>query len=207
MEQEAPPARIIVAYVLVAIAAITGLVFLIPNLIIAVGTAIGLAFGGGAVAASAVPWAAPVAAVGLGATGGAMTIIVLVRAVKHASEEPYDWVVPILGIGGGLILDVAKEFALGNVAVKIALSAVVAFLVVVAGACYKKGGLLWCAVAILLILLPPIYVLAQNLNSNAREGLREALRTIPGGTWLRIGGFIVAGVSVALLRHLTRASD
>jgi hypothetical protein len=184
--------------------AIAGIVYLIPKLIVALGAAGGLAFGGAAASAATVPWAVPVASAGLGLAGGTLLIQILVKATREATKEPYDWVVPILGILGGLILDVAKEYALDNLVVKIALSAAVAFLIVVAGGCYKNGSLLWRIVAVLLVLLPPIYVLQQNLQASTADSFLAAVRGVPGTTWIRIGGFVVTGLGVGLLRYLTR---
>ena len=203
--QEWPPARIVLAYTVVALGAIAGLAYLIPKTIIAIGAATGLAVGG--MAATAAPWAVPVASVGLGCTGVTLLVMILVKATREASKEPFEWTVPILGIGGGLILDVAKEYALNNTVLKLAFSAVIAFLVVVAGACYKKGGVLWRVVALLLILLPPALVLVQNLEASARTNLLDAVRLVPGATWLRLGGFVVTGCAVALLYHLNTCAS
>jgi hypothetical protein len=201
-EKEDWPVQWVVALTVVLLGAIVGLVFLIPRLIVAVGAAGGLAFGGAAASAAAVPWAVPLASAGLGLTGGSVLVLVLVRAAREATKEPYDWVVPIVGIIGGLTLDVAKEFALDNALVKIVLSAAVAFLMVVAGACYKKGGIFWRAVAALLIVAPPVYVLIQNLQSSVGTTLAASFHAVPAITWLRIGGFVLTGIAIGLLATL-----
>ena len=197
-----PPARIILAYTVGALGAIAGLAYLIPKLIVAVGEAVGLAFGGAA-AAGTVAWAAPVASAGLGLTGGVLVVNLLVTATKEAKKEPYEWGVPLLGIVSSLVLDVTKEFALDNTLVKVLVSALIAFLVVIAGAFYKRGGLWWRIIAVLFILAPPIAVLVQNLDMKGRASLVEALRSIQVPVWFRLCGFLLIGGAMVGLHYLT----
>jgi hypothetical protein len=201
-KQEGPPPLEIIAYTVAALGAIAGLVFLIPKLIVAVGEAVGLAFGGAA-AAGTVAWAAPVASAGLGLTGGVLVLNLLITATKEAKKEPYEWGVPLLGIVSSIVLDITKEFALDNTVLKVFVSALIAFLVVIAGAYYKRGGLQWRIVAVLLILAPPIAVLVQNLDMKGRASIGEALRSIPTPVWFRLCGFLLIGGAMLGLHYLT----
>lgn len=198
---EAPPTRVVLAYLVGGLGAIVGFVYVIPRVITAFGAAVGLAVG---TAAIAVPWwALALVSLGVGGTGITLVVKLLVMASKEASEQPYEWTVPILGISGGLILDVAKEYALDNSILKFVPSAVIAFLVVVAGACYKRGGFAWRFVAIILILAPPIAVLASNLDPAGRASLADVFRSVPLAVWIRIAAFLLVGVGVVVLHYLT----
>ncbi|HEV8358334.1 MAG TPA: hypothetical protein VGQ17_16390 [Gemmatimonadales bacterium] len=202
LSSQQPTTLDVVQTVIITVFGIAAAAWTIPKSIAAVGAAVGLAAGGAA--ATATPWAAPVASVGLGVTGVTLLVMVLVRASKEARREPYEWTLPILGIGGSLFLDISKEFAVDNAVLKIALSAAIAYSVVVAGALYKRGGVPWRTIAILLVLLPPSSVLVQNMSSRAATGLSAAIREIPTPVWIRIGGFVLISSAVALLHYLTR---
>ena len=137
---------------------------------------------------------------------GAALVVVLVKAVKEAASEPYEWVVPLLGIVGGLMLDVAKEFGIHNEMVKIAVTTVIAFLVVVAGACWKSSNTSWKFVAVLLLSIPPAAILVQNIDASAASRLSDALYSIPLGVWGRLGVFAAIGIFIGILHALLHRS-
>src|SRR6266704_5309726 len=80
-------------------------------------------------AAPIAAWVAPVLSVGVAAAGTGTVIVVLVKAAKEATKEPYEWTGPLLGIVGGLMLDVAKGYGFKDELLKAILTAFIAFLV------------------------------------------------------------------------------
>ena len=146
-------------------------------------------------------WVAPAASAGLAAAGAGTVIIVLVKAAKEATNKPEEWTVPILGLIGGMFLDISKEFGIENGFIKAALTAATAFLVVVAGACWKRKDWLWRSVAVALVLLPPIAVLLRNIDTS-KAG--KAFIEVPIATWLRLSGFVLVGITVAILHRLAQ---
>jgi hypothetical protein len=187
------------AIVVVVVTVVWGLPAIIHALGEAAALAIGAATAGVATAAPIASWVAPVAGVGVAATGAATVIVVLVKAAKEAAREPYEWTVPLLGILGGLVLDLAKEYGVSNPILRTGLTAVIAFLVVVAGACWKTGDWVWKTVAVILLLSPPVAVLLRNLEPSRTADLAAALRDVPMLIWLRLGGFVLLGTTVALV--------
>jgi hypothetical protein len=156
---------------------------------------------------SAVPvasWVVPAASAGIAAAGVGTVTIVLVKAAKEATDKPEEWTLPILGLIGALFLDLSKEFAIDNTFIKAALTAATAFLVVVAGACWRRKDWLWRSVAVVLILFPPIAVLLRNLD---RSKLTITLQEVPVATQLRLGGFVLIGIVVAILHRLAQRHD
>jgi RsiW-degrading membrane proteinase PrsW (M82 family) len=106
---------------------------------------------------------------------------------------------PLLGICGGLLLDVAKEYGIENALVKLMVTAVVAFLVVVAGACWKTKDRTWRTVAVVLVLVPPAALLLRNIETSGAHKLVESFAAVSPFIWMRLLGFIAIGIGVVLL--------
>jgi hypothetical protein len=171
-----------------------------------IGLIIAVASSGLATAGAVASWIVPAASIGLTAAGGSAFVVLLVKAAKEASSEPYDWAVPLLGITGGVMLDMAKDFGIDNDLLKAALTAVVAFLVVVAGACWKSPSMSWKLTAVVLLIVPPAALLVRNVDVSGAKGLADAFRAIPVGVWGRLGAFLAMGVVVAIIHHLVQRS-
>jgi hypothetical protein len=180
--------------------------FLLPKILHALGEMIALIVTastmGVATAAPIGAWVAPVASVGVAATGAGTVIVVLVKAAKEAAKEPYEWTVPVLGILGGLLLDLAKGYGFENEFLKAALTAFIAFLVVVAGACWKTKDWQWRTVAVILLLLPPATLLIRTLEISGTKQLITSFNLVPRLVWFRLGGFVLIGIAVAILHTL-----
>ena len=175
---------------------------IIPALGVAAGLATSLTATGLVGAPGAAAWWGPAAAVGLGGGGAAGFTWLMVKVVREAPKDPYKYTLPILGIVGSLFLDLAKDYAIDNQLLKILLSAILAFSVVVAGACYESGSLLWKGIAILLLLAPPGAILVRNLNRPGVASMQDAFVQIPGAVWIRLVGFLVISTVVLVLFHL-----
>lgn len=162
----------------------------------------GLATAGGVAA-----WIVPAASIGLTAAGGSALVVLLVKAAKEASSEPYEWTVPLLGITGGVMLDMAKDYGIDNDLLKGALTAAVAFLVVVAGACWKSPRTSWKLIAVVLLIVPPAALIARNVDVSGANGLADAFRAIPLGVWGRLGGFFMIGGVVAIIHYVVHRPE
>lgn len=184
------------------VGAIFALGLALPKIFQALGEMIVLVVQATTVAVPAAAWTVPVASAGLAAAGGGTVILVLVKAAKEATEQPYEWTVPLLGIIGGLMLDLAKEYGITGTFLKALLTAVIAFLVVVAGACWKTKDWLWRVVAVILLMLPPAALLARNLEGSGAHNLMAEFDAVPAFIWIRLGGFVSVGVAVAILHTL-----
>jgi hypothetical protein len=205
---EWPPLPLATVIGATVVGALVSLGWVLPGIIHSLGEAIALAIAaataGVATAAPIAAWVAPAAGLGIAATGAATVFIVLVKAAKEVRKDPYEWTVPLLGILGGLVLDIAKEFAVdNNPMLKAGLTAVIAFLVVVAGALWKTKDWLWRTVAVVFLSGPPVAVLVQNLEPSGAKNVAAEIWRVPTQTWLRLGGFIVLGVTVALVHGVT----
>jgi hypothetical protein len=157
-------------------------------------------------AAPIAAWVAPVASAGVAALGAGTIIVVLVKAAKEAARNPYEWTVPLLGILGGLWLDLAKGYGPNSEFLKAVLTAVVAFLVVIAGACWKKDGWWWKTFAVILLLLPPATLLIQTLEISGTQQIMQSIRDVPNIVWLRLAGFVFIGVAIMILHTLDERS-
>ena len=153
-------------------------------------------------AAPIAAWVAPVASAGIAAAGAGTVIVVLVKAARKAAKEPYEWTVPLLGILGGLLLDLAKGYGFESEFMQAILTALVAFLVVVAGACWKTNDWRWRTVAIILLLLPPAALLTRTLEVSGTQELIKSFLMVPRLVWFRLGGFVLIGVAATILHAL-----
>lgn len=193
----------VLLFIVLGLAAIAGFFLALPGAIVAFGTAGSIL--AGTVAVTANPWVAPVTAIGISLTGVTVFVRLLYKVSKEAREDPYEWVVPLLSIAGALIIDMTKEYAMDNTVLRIIVGAVIAVLVVVAANCYKMGGWQWRTVAIVLLLAPPLILLGRNLTKSGSVEILNALKAIPGTTWLSVSSFLIlAGCVVVLQQYAIR---
>jgi hypothetical protein len=206
-----PPVPIAIVMAAAVVGGVWALGWSMAKILPAIGVMVGLIAAisttGLATAGAVASWTVPAASVGLTVAGGSALVLVLVKAAKEASAEPYEWAVPLLGILGGLMLDVAKDFGIQNDLVKAAVTAIIAFLVVVAGACWKSRRASWKMVAVVLLIAPPAALLVRNLDLSGSSGVSKAFREIPIGVWARLGGFLIMGVVIAVLHILIHRPD
>ncbi len=187
--------------IVLGLAAIAGFFLALPGTIVAFGTAGSIL--AGTIAVTANPWVAPVTAIGISLTGVTVFVRLLHKVSKEAKEDPYEWVVPLLGIAGALIIDTTKEYAIDNTVLRIIVGAVIAVLVVVAANCYKMGGWRWRTVAFVLLLAPPLILLGRNLTKSGSIEILKALKEIPTTTWLSISFFLVLAGCVVVLQQFS----
>jgi len=178
-----------------------------PALGVMIGLAISVSTTGLSMAGGVAPWIVPAATAGLGIGGSAVVILVLVKAAKEAAAAPYEWTLPLLGIAGSVLLDAAKEFGIENPLVKVAVVGVIAFLIVVAGACWKSRDWAWKIVGITLLLVKPASLLIRNLEKRQAEAFLNAFHALPPTVWFRLLGFMGIGVLIIILHGLSERKD
>ncbi|MGH7515619.1 MAG: hypothetical protein ACREOQ_22170 [Gemmatimonadales bacterium] len=198
---------------LIAVGVIGGILavgWAVAQIIPAIGVAAGLATAlaaTGVAGAGVAAWWAPTAAIGLGGGGAAVLFFVLMKTTREAAKDPYRWTLPLLGIGASLMLDLARDYAIDNQLLKILLTALLAFFVVVAGACYESEQRLWKVVGTMLLLLPPAALLTRNLDPTSLGTLWSDATSMPRSVWLRLLGFLTLGLVVVGLGHLDARSQ
>ncbi|NHM08186.1 hypothetical protein G4D82_13225 [Flavobacterium sp. CYK-4] len=108
---------LIIAWGLAIGLGLTGLGFLLHWLLPAIGAMIGIATAigtGKALSPDFNSWIIPLAAVGLALGGGSGGILLLVKVVKEAEKNLYEWTLPILAIISGFVADTCKEVYSGE---------------------------------------------------------------------------------------------
>ncbi len=200
---------LILAYGVAVALGIAALGWALCQVIQAIGAAIGIAttiITGGALAVSLSSWIAPAAGIGLAATGGATTILLLVKIVEQAKARPYEWTVPILAIVSAFVIDTCKElYDTNNSVVRIIYGASVTGMFLIGGILWKQkssGVKLFALriVATLFFLLPPFMIFLQHVWAN--ESLHDAYANIPAPV---IWSMITFGVFMLIVAYLSWA--
>jgi hypothetical protein len=202
-----PPLQVLVVIVVGVIGGILGLGWALAQIIPAIGVAAGLATSVAAAGTAGASWLAPVAAIGLGAAGASTTILLLVRVAHYAQKEPFVWSLPVLAIGASLVLDVTKEFAIQSTILRVLLTTLMAFFLVVAGALYHTGKTLWRSIATVIALVPPVALLAGNLDLSEQARLTQALRGLGLDVWIRLAGFLVIAIVAGIIARAAERPD
>lgn len=92
--------------------ALAGLGFFLKCVLPALGAMVGIATAigtGKALPVGLNSWVIPLAAIGLALGGGSGGIILLVKLVKEAEKNLYQWTLPILAVISGFVVDTCKE--------------------------------------------------------------------------------------------------
>jgi hypothetical protein len=208
-EDDWPPAKILALGAAIALG-IVALGYLLKIVLPVLGVAIGLCFAtattGLATAGAVAPWVAPAAAGSVAVTGLALTLRLTVTAARAAQDNPYEWSLPLLGFAAGFLLNLWKDLGGSIPTLRWGVGGGVAFLTVVAGACYKRRNWQWKAVAVLLYLVPPLTLLVWDirLHGIAHEGSYFAAVSLTA--WLAIGGLGAIGLIIATIERATRSS-
>lgn len=108
---------LIIAWGLAIGLGLAGLGFLLHWVLPAVGAMIGIATAigtGKTLSPDFNSWIIPLAAVGLALGGGSGGILLLVKVVKEAEKNLYEWTLPILAIISGFVADTCKEVYQNN---------------------------------------------------------------------------------------------
>lgn len=171
-------ASLVLAYGIAITAVLWGLSLLLPalgqflvilwqGLLAGVGLGIAAATTGFATAGIVSEWVPKVASVGLATGGASATIYVVNRIVHVAKRNPYEWILPSLGLLAVFCVDLTKDLLIAN-AVERALYALVTGLLTIGGGLLlmqKAIGLR--AIGFILPFIPSVAVWLLLLRSSA----------------------------------------
>lgn len=184
-----------IAIVLVA------LYFLLPALGIAAGLAWSIGTTGSAVGVSVTPIVASAAGYGLAGAGIASTTYVVVHIAKQAQKEPFQWLLPVLGVLNGLIVQVCSDYWMGPKLVWTGLAAISALLIVVGGVLYAYQSRILKVLGFLLHLLIPL-VVVLGITSNSSSSIHAAIQDVPFRAWFLLGLMALMAFVIAILAKL-----
>lgn len=176
-----------------------GIAVLIKAIGAAGGIAVATATTGFATAGTVAPWLAPAAAGSLAAAGAGATYIVLHKVVEKGKEQPYEWLLPALGLLAIFFVDLTKDGLFPTFTER-------AIYALVTGLCTIGGGILLLnkriAVRILGVWLPfaPTVVVWASLvrEQQLAKGLADFIKSGSVGAIGLVGIFVLAFVIVGL---------
>jgi hypothetical protein len=176
-----------------------GVAVLIKAIGAAGGIAVATATTGFASAGAVAPWLAPAAAGGLAAAGAGATYIVLHKVVEKGKEQPYEWLLPALGLLAVFFVDLTKDELFPTFIER-------AIYALTTGLCTIGGGILLLnqriAVRVLGAVLPfaPTVVVWAILvrEQQLAKGLADFVKAGSVGAIGLVGVFVLALVIVGL---------
>ncbi len=177
----------IIAIIVAVSIAIVALGFSISLVIKAVGAAWGIVVGAEAISDVASIWSARIAAVGLGAAGITVCIKLVVESRGAIKENPKQWAVPLLAISAGILVDIDKEFTSDGTVEKIIFSALSVLLIYVGSVIFGRAGKVWKISGVLLMFLPPIFVLAGIFLNSSGNTFQESMAEVSLQKWAIFG--------------------
>lgn len=183
-------------YALLVVLSGVVLYFVVPPVLVAFGVAIGLATGTAIGAASVAPWVLPAASLGIGAAGAAGIGLVVVKLGQEAKRKPFEWLMPVVAIFGGLGTDLLKEYHDGLPGRL--LGATATLLLLGGGVSWRRRGLSWKAIAFLLFSLVPGMLILSVLKDNKWQ-LNGVLASASDSTRSALLVLAVATVVILLL--------
>lgn len=192
-------------FVLAAGAAIAlvlwGLSVFLPALGVALGLAWSVGSTGTAVGISAAPGLVSAATYGLFLAGGGSAIYVAVNIAERAQREPFQWLLPVLAVVNGFLVQICSEYWHGPKLVWLILSTISALLVVIGGALYVQGSVVLKGLGFLLHLLIPLIVLL-SITSASASTIEAAILEVPVRAWLLLTAMVLVAVTLAALAKL-----
>ena len=176
-----------------------GIALIIKAIGVAVGLAAATATTGLATSGIAATWLAPAAAAGIAAAGTGVTYVVLHKIVEKGKEQPYEWMLPALGLLAVFFVDLSKDELLTTGTER-------ALFALTTGCCTIGGGVLLLnkrtvvrALGFLLPFLPTFVVWGALVrDGQITKGLGDFIR---GGNVSAIGlvGVLVMGSCIVVL--------
>lgn len=194
----------IIAWGLAAGFILAGLGFFLKWVLPALGAMVGIATAigtGNALPAGINSWIIPLAAIGLALGGGSGGIILLVKVVKGAEKNLYQWTLPILAVISGFVVDTCKEVfqashsETGDLLLRIGYGASVTGLFLLGGILWKhkKVTLKWIdsrMISVAIFMISPFLIYFKYCE-NARKTLWSGFQDIPS--------HILGAISILLL--------
>ena len=189
-------------------------------IIVALGTAIGIAIRLGAApiagaaglayatahsgfASAAIAGWVPIVTAGCIATSTSiLTVHLFVKVAKGAKKDSYDWILALLGFAGGTLVSFSRELN-DNQSVRFVIGVLSSFWIVVAGACYKRSGWQWKAVAAGLYLFLPLCSITLALKPMDLNSVRERFFQLNLMQIIIVSSLFVIALLIALLERVS----
>lgn len=178
-----------------------GLSLFVPALGLAAGLAWSVGTTGTAVGVSVAPVVVEAAAYGLAGAGVGSAIYVVVNIARRAQREPFQWLLPILGVVNGFLVQVCSDYWPGPKPVWLVLSTISALMVVASGALYTRESLVLKVLGFILNLLVPLVVLLC-ITSVSTSSIETAIQEVPLRAWLLVSAMALVAVAIAVLAKL-----
>ncbi|MFA0658491.1 hypothetical protein AB4619_05065 [Vibrio splendidus] len=203
----------VTVWLLLAIGAplcIAALFWGISQLVLAVGTAIGIAgalmSAGSSIGDAVGVWAVRAAAIGLGVGGASIGYKVVVNVSQNIQSNVYSWVLPLASIFAGLLVELNKDFYPATPWLKHLFSALFAFSVLVAGYLFTKKSNILKACGLVLTVFPPGLMLLQIISEDGYVKVQKALISVTLYQYISFGIFAILISLVAILASRTKDS-
>jgi hypothetical protein len=132
--------------------------FAISLLVSSVGLAIGVGSGTQILNDLFSVWVTRLAGVGLAAGGATVFIKTVVDSREKIIEKPKQWVIPILAIAAGFLVEVDKTFVAEGIVTKILFSSISVLMIYVGSVVFERKGKAWKSCGVFLIFMPPTLV-------------------------------------------------
>lgn len=178
-----------------------GLSFLLPALGVAAGLAWSIGTTGSAVGISVTPIVVSAAGYGLAGAGLASATYVVVHITKQVQKEPFRWLLPVLGVFNGLLVQICSDYWEGPKLVWTGIAAISALLVVVGGVLYSYQSRSLMVLGFLLHLFIPL-VVVLCITSNSSSSIHAAIQVVPVRAWLLLGLMAFLALAIAILAKL-----
>lgn len=180
----------------------------LSQLVIAFGTAVGIAgafiSAGSSVGDAVEVWAVRTAAIGLGVGGASIGYKVVVNISQNIETNVFSWALPLISIFAGLLVELNKEFYPATPVLKHLFAALFAFTVLVAGYLFTKQSKLLKVCGSVLVAIPPGLFLVQVLSGRTYAQVYEAFSSVSWGQYTTLGCFFVLVALVAILASRAR---
>jgi hypothetical protein len=183
----------------------------LSQLIVAFGTAVGIAgafiSAGSSVGDAVEVWAVRVAAIGLGAGGASIGYKVVVNISQNIESNVFNWALPLISIFAGLLVELNKEFYPATPLLKHLFAALFAFTVLVAGYLFTKKSTLLKVCGFVLVVIPPGLFLVRVLSGGAYTQVDEAFSSVSWGQYATLGCFFALVALIAILASRARGKS
>jgi energy-converting hydrogenase Eha subunit C len=202
---------VIIAIGIAAAAVIAGLGWglgqLLKFLCIGIGIAASIIAGTTAVGTVIASWVIPATATGLGAAGIFVTATVLFNVTVKVKKKPYEWLVPLLGVFSGFLINLSKEYYFDVPIAKIIFATISALLVVVGGVLFKKKRISYKVIALFLFFAPPLTILLSDILFQGKDTLLIALQSVHWSTWVSVIGLTAIAIMIMVLADKDTSKD
>ena len=183
----------------------------VSQLVVAFGTAVGIAgafmTAGSSIGDAVEVWAVRVAAIGLAAGGASIGYKVVVNISQNIESNIFSWALPLVSIFAGLLVELNKEFYPATPLLKHLFATLFAFTVLVAGYLFTKQSKLLKVCGFVLVVIPPVLFLVRVLSGGNYTQIDEAFSFVSWDQYATLGGFFALVALIAVLAARLRENS